>query len=118
VKTGGSNNNKHQIFSHVIILEKATTDYMWVYLNMWLEDKRKINVLITHTYFPLVGSGYRLQKQTGTILAFWHVPLHNWFLTQLQHVRNHLSSNTAAHPRRPDYNAVNTSKNSVTSEGN
>jgi len=64
MKTGGSNNNKHQILSHVIILEKATTAYMWEYLNMWIEDRRKINVLITHTHthFPLLGSRYRLQK--------------------------------------------------------
>lgn len=43
----------HQILSHVIILEKATTAYMWEYLNMWLEDKRKINVLFTHTHTSL-----------------------------------------------------------------
>jgi hypothetical protein len=58
MKTGG----KPQILSHVIILEKATTAYMWEYLNMWREERRKINVLIIHIHFTLVGSGYRLQK--------------------------------------------------------
>lgn len=92
----------HQIWSHVIILEKATTAYMWEYLNMWLEDKRKMYFSPTHT-LPLSWQYIQTAKinwDNSGLLGCATALLGKWFLTLLQHVRNHLSSKTMSHPSR------------------
>jgi hypothetical protein len=64
METEGGNKNKHQILSHAIILEKANTAYVWRYLNIWIQDRRTINVhIISPTCTSLfAASGYAIQK--------------------------------------------------------